>query len=195
MGLYGWSRNDQTRFDVGGIPGLTATADYDTWVGGVRGSIGRNYHLDPRAAGADKFQLTPQLFSEYVNFSRDGYDETGAGGANLSVGDASQNIWNLGISLQAEWTYVVKGGKVKPDLHASYKYDVLGDRADTTASFAAGGSTFESQGVDPARSAFAIGAGVKFFDVTGWDFTANYDFNFKDEYSAHSAFFRAAYEF
>lgn len=59
----------------------------------------------------------------------------------------------------------------------------------------AGGSTFEVDGVDPANSAFGIGAGLKFFDTSGWDFTANYDFTFKSEYEAHSGFLRAAYEF
>lgn len=142
------------------------------------------------------FRRQRQLFSEFVRFTRDGYDETGAGGANLSVGDARQTIWNFGISVQAAWTYVMAdGGKLKPDVHVSYKYDVMDDRADSTASFFAGGSTIESQGVDPANSVFGIGVGVKFYDVSGWDFTANYDFTFKDAYEAHSAFLRAAYEF
>jgi uncharacterized protein with beta-barrel porin domain len=196
MALYGWNGNEQSRFNVGGVPGLTADAEYDSWVGGLRSSIGRNYILSPGAMHADAFQITPQLFSEFVRFTRDGYDETGAGGANLSVGEARQTIWNFGISVQAEWTYVMAdGGKLKPDVHVSYKYDVMDERADTTASFFAGGSTIESQGVDPANSVFGIGVGVKFYDVSGWDFTANYDFTFKDAYEAHSAFVRAAYEF
>jgi outer membrane autotransporter protein len=195
LAVYGWNGNDQTRFNVGGTPGLTAEADYDSWTGGLRASTGRNFLYGP-AMGADHFQLTPQLFSEYVHFHRDGYAETGAGGANLTTGSASQTILNAGISLQAEWTFVMEnGGKLKPDLHASYKYDLIGDSADTFVSFAAGGSTFAVDGVDPARSAFGIGAGVKFFDTSGWDFTANYDYTFKDEYNAHSGFVRAAYEF
>jgi uncharacterized protein with beta-barrel porin domain len=196
MALYGWNDNDQRRFAVGGIPGLTASADYESWVGGMRSSIGRNYHFGPNDGRANAFMLTPQLFSEYVHFSRDGYTETGAGGAGIIAGDASQTIWNLGVSLQAEWTFVTEnGGKLKPDVHASYKYDLMDEAADTTSTFIAGGSTIGVEGVDPANSVFGVGAGVKFFDTSGWDFTAAYDFTFKDEYEAHSAFVRAAYEF
>lgn len=195
MAVYGWNQNEQARFNVGGISGLTAEADYDTWVGGLRGSIGRNFRY-PGAMGARSFQLTPQLFSEYVHFSRDSYAETGAGGASLTVGEADQDSLNLGVSLQAEWTYIVaNGGRLKPDLHASYKYDVLDGGADTTASFVAGGSTFAINGADAADSTFAIGAGLKFYDTSGWDFTANYDYTFKSDYHAHSGFLRAAYEF
>lgn len=196
MAVYGWNQNEQARFNVGGIPGLTAEADYDTWVGGLRGSIGRNFRYSGGSMGARSFQLTPQLFSEYVHFSRDSYAETGAGGASLTAGDTSQDILNLGVSLQAEWTYVVaNGGRLKPDVHISYKYDVLDGAADTTASFVAGGSTFGVNGADAADSTFGVGAGLKFYDASGWDFTANYDYTFKSDYHAHSGFLRAAYEF
>lgn len=196
MAVYGWNRNEQTRHNVGGIAGLTADADYDSWAGGLRTSIGHNFPYAPHAMGAAAFRLTPQLFSEYVHFNRDGYIETGAGGASLSVGEAGATILNLGLSLQAEWTYLLQdGSKLKPDLHGSYKYDVIGDSADTTASFAAGGSTFEAVGADPATSVFSLGAGLKLYDQNGWDFTANYDYTFKSDYEAHSGFLRAAYEF
>jgi hypothetical protein len=80
-------------------------------------------------------------------------------------------------------------------VHVSYRYDVLDGAADTTASFTAGGSTFGISGVDAADSTFGVGVGLKFYDASGWDFTANYDYTFKSDYQAHSGFLRAAYEF
>lgn len=196
MALYGWNPNDQTRFNVGGTAGQTALAEYDSWVGGLRSSIGRNIHFPADGSRAAAFLLTPQLFSEYVHFSRDGYTETGAGGAAITAGDAGQTIWNVGLSLQAEWTFVTEnGGRLKPDIHASYKYDLIDDAADTTSTFVAGGSTIGVDGVDPANSVFGVGVGLKFHDASGWDFTAAYDYTFKDEYEAHPAYARAAYEF
>lgn len=196
MALYGWNENEQARFNVGGIPGVTAASEYDSWVGGLRGSLGHNFRFPMSGERATLFMLTPQLFSEYVHFSRDAYTETGAGGANIAAGDASQTILNLGVSLQAEWTFkTTDGGKLQPDIHVSYKYDAVGDAADTTSTFVAGGSTIGIEGVDPARSAFGVGVGLKFYDTSGWDFMAAYDYAFKDEYEAHSAFLRAAYEF
>lgn len=195
MALYGWNRNEQTRFNVGGIAGTNGFGEYDSWVGGLRSSVGRNFHLPTYDARAI-FLLTPQLFSEYVHFNRDRYTETGAGGAGIIAGDASQTIWNLGLSLQAEWTFVTEnGGRLKPDIHATYKHDMLGEAADTTSTFVAGGSTIAIEAVNPAKSAFGIGVGLKFYDTSGWDFAAAYDYTFKDEYEAHSAYLRAAYEF
>lgn len=72
---------------------------------------------------------------------------------------------------------------------------MMGESADTTSTFVAGGSTIGIEVVDPAKSAFGIGVGLKFHDTSGWDFAAAYDYTFKDEYEAHSAYLRAAYEF
>lgn len=193
MVLGGYNRNEQQRRDIGGIDGLNANADFDSWVAGARAGIGHNF----RPSADEAVRITPQLFSEYVYFDRDGYTESGAGGANLTTGSASENILNLGASVQAERKFVADNGTViKPDIHATYKYDVLDDdQADTTSSFAAGGSTFSTQGLDPANSTFGVGAGVKLYGTNGWDFTANYDFTFKQDYDAHTGFIRAAYEF
>ena len=194
MALYGWNGNDQTRHDVGGIGGLEAKADYDSWVSGTKLSAGHNFYVGKGVQGGLK--LTPQLFSEYVHFNRGDYTETGVGGADLVIGSVSQDVLNLGVSLQAEWTFKTGGGTtIKPDLHAGYKYDVLDDQADTTTSFVAGGSTFAVGGMDTPNSTFAIGAGAKFYSVDNWDFSANYDYTFKSDYAAHSGLFRAAYEF
>lgn len=194
MAVYGINSNDQVRHNVGGIAGLNAYADYDSWTAGFRGAVGHNYHLNKGSSSA--FKLTPQFFSEYVHFKRDGYTETGAGGANLIVGDAAQNIWNVGTSLQAEWEFKSSNGtSYKPDVHVSYKYDLAKDAADTSASFAAGGTTFATNSAEPASSTFGIGAGLKIFAVNNWDFTVNYDYNVKSDYDAHSGFIRAAYQF
>ena len=194
MAAYGWNRNEQTRHDVGGIEGLNAKADYDSWVAAARGSIGHNFRGSGQATG---LTITPQFFSEYIHFDSDGYTESGAGGANLSVGDSEQDILNLGLSAQAAYSIKLTDGSIlRPDIHASFKHNVLDDdQADTTSSFDAGGSTFSTDGIDPADSTTSIGTGLKLFKTNNWDFTANYDYTFKEDYSAHSGFLRAAYEF
>lgn len=190
MAAGSYIRNDQRRHDVGGVAGLDANADYGSWLGGLRGAVGRNYHT-----GGD-LKLTPQLFSEFFHFRRNGYSETGAGGLNRTVDDSNQNVLNLGTSLQVEKTLKAANGLVfKPDVHVSYKYDLLNDKMDTTSSFAAGGPAFSTGGVDPARSTLGAGVGLKIYDTNGWDFAASYDYTYKSDYDAHSGFVRAAYQF
>ncbi|MCB9945599.1 MAG: autotransporter domain-containing protein [Geminicoccaceae bacterium] len=192
MLLGGLGKNDQTRHDVGGIPGLHAKADYDSWTAGARVAVGKNF----QTGEGNRVKLTPQLFAEYVHFSSDSYDEDGAAGANLSVDGADQDILNLGVSLQAEKSFELENGAIlKPNVHASYKYDVIGDSADTSASFTAGGSTFDTKALDPADSTFQAGVGLKLIETNGWDVTANYDYTFKSDYDSHSGFLRVAYEF
>jgi len=100
------------------------------------------------------------------------------------------------VSLQAEKSFELENGAIlKPNVHASYKYDVIGDSADTSASFTAGGSTFDTKALDPADSTFQAGVGLKLIETNGWDVTANYDYTFKSDYDSHSGFLRVAYEF
>lgn len=193
MVVGGFNKNDQTRHNVGGIEGLEADSDYDSWTAGGRVGLGKNLY-----AGYDgSIKMAPQVFADYLHFDSDGYTETGAGGANLTTDGTEQDFLNLGASLQIEKSFRIGNSLIaKPDVHATYRYDVIDDTADTTASLAAGGSTFDAKGPDEDDpSSYTVGTGLKFYGVAGWDLTANYDYTFKSSYNAHSGFARAAYEF
>jgi outer membrane autotransporter protein len=192
MGAFGWDTNDENRQDVGAIAGLDASADYNSWQAATRWEVGRNFKNLPT-----NMTLTPSLISDYIHYQASGYTETGAGGADLHVGSQAENQLNVGLGLQAEWLFdSVAGSKLRPNLHASYRYDVLNDDAvDTTSSFAAGGGAFTTNGLNPGNSTYDLGAGMKFYNTGNWDFTVTYDHTFKADYNSDSGIIRAAYSF
>jgi outer membrane autotransporter protein len=187
---YAFNDIESTRYDVGGVSGLTADADYDSNQFTVAGKLGHDYATD------QGLTLTPALLADYTHLSIDDYTETGAGGANLDVDSDSLNALNLGVGLDASWLHQnADGSYLKPALHAAYRYDLIGDNLQTTSTFTGGGAAFETQGMDPARSTFNVGAGLNYMATNNWEFSANYDYEFKSDYGAHSGTVRAAYKF
>jgi outer membrane autotransporter protein len=192
MGAFGWDTNSQTRYNVGEIAGLNASANYNAWQAATRWEVGHNFKDLPTGA-----TLTPAFITDYLHYQASSYTETGAGGANLSVGNSAENILNVGLGLQAEWLIeTADGSRFRPNLHATYKYDVLNnDTIDTSSSYAAGGGTFTTNGLNPGNSTTTLGTGMKFYNTDNWDFTASYDHTFKADYNSDSGLIRAAYKF
>lgn len=187
---YAFNNIDSTRYNVGGVSGLTANADYDSNQFTVAGKLGRDYATD------QGLTLSPALIADYTHLSIDDYTETGAGGANLDVNSDSLNVLDIGVGVDASWLHQnMDGSYLKPALHAAYRYDLIGDNVETTSTFAGGGAAFQTNGMDPARSTFNVGAGLSYMATNNWEFSANYDYEFKSDYGAHSGLVRAAYKF
>ena len=195
MAAAGYDRNNASRHDVGGIAGLDAHASYDSWQEAGRIEGGRNFRMGEALGGVI---LTPMVTADYVHYNAESYTETGARGANLHVGSSDENLLNLGIGGRAEWR--LRDGTTsliyKPDIHASYQYDVLrDDHADTSSTFQAGGGTFSTGGLNPSNSTFNVGAGFKLYNAGPWDFSATADYTAKPDYNAYSGMVRAGYKF
>ncbi len=140
--------------------------------------------------------LTPKVMGHWTHFSPDGYTETGAGGANLTVDMDSMNIAELGVGLDASWNLKQSNGAMmEPKIGVGYRYDFVGDNIQATSSFAGGGGTFASQGPDPAQGTFDVGVALNYHTTDNWQFTLNYDFEMKQDFDAHSGFVRAGYRF
>jgi len=191
-GMIGWvfGNNDTTRHNVGGVAGLTARGDFDSDQFAARVELGRDY------SGGDNLTLTPSVMVNYAHYDADGYTETGAGGANLTVSPDDMDMFEIGVGVDASWMYQnADGSYTAPTLRVGYRHDVADDDVGATSRFAAGGATFKSQGIDPADGTFNLGAGINYFSTDNWQLTANYDFEIKADYDSHAGFLRAAYKF
>ncbi len=188
---YAWNDIDQTRYNVGGVSGLNANSDTDSDQFAIGAAIGRDYNT------RQGFVVTPSLSVDYTNISTDGYTETGAGGANLTVDTEDFDVLKMGIGVETSWEVEQEDGSIfKPSLRAGYSYDLIGDEVETTSSLEGiSGTSFKSRGADAERSEFSLGAGVTYFSTDNWEFTANYDFEAKSSYDAHSGYLKAAYRF
>lgn len=191
-GMVGYAHNsiDQTRYNVGTIAGVNADADYssDAWF--ARANLGHDVYMN------NGLTLTPSALANLVFLDTDDYTESGAGTLNLDVDTDNQVIFELGVGLDAAWDVQLDDGSVmQPSLHAGYRYDLVGDEVESTATFTGGGAAFNTDGYDAQRSTFDVGAGVSFFTTNNWEVTADYTYEIKEDYDAHNGFLRAAYSF
>jgi len=189
---YVFSQNDGTRHNVGGVPGLTARADYDSHQIVARAETGRDYH-SPALKGAT---LTPTLMAQYVFYKADDYTETGAGGANLTVDNDSLHMFEVGVGVDASWQFKQEnGGVLEPEVGVGYRYDFIGDNLEATSRFTGGGASFETEGFDPAQSKINFGTGLSYTTPDSWEISARYDYEYKSDYDAHSGYARVAHKF
>lgn len=188
---YIYSDIEAKRFNVGGVPGNTASASYHNSQYVARGEFGRILHLQNNAS------LTPSVMVNYNYVDVGDYDETGAGGLGLrNVSTDAMQILELGANLVAEVSFDDgMGGTITPTLHGGYRYDVIGDDIATSAHFAGGGAAFTVKGADPARGTFNIGGGFKWDMSSNVYLSAQYDFQTKSDYREHSGSVRAGYRF
>ncbi len=187
---YAHSDNDTIRHNLGGVAGLNARGDFDADTWSLRAELGRDYNMDSGMV------LTPSVLANYMYYDPDNYTETGAGGAGLVVDQDSVSIFELGVGLDASWLFQqADGSYLEPELRVGYRYDLIGDEYETTSRFTGGGASFKTEGFDPAQSTFNIGAGLTYYTTDNWELTANYDFEVKEDYDAHSGYLRAAYKF
>ncbi|MBU0858776.1 MAG: autotransporter outer membrane beta-barrel domain-containing protein, partial [Alphaproteobacteria bacterium] len=189
MLAYSWHDIDTTRNNVGGIVGATARGsnDADQWT--AQANLGRDYAYD-------SMTLTPSLLANWSHYNADDYTETGAGNANLIVDSDSVSVFELGVGLNASWAYQTASGMdVEPSLHAGYRYDFIGDEVSTTNRFVGGGPTFQADGADPSKHGFNVGGAMALYTTDAWEFTANYDYDFRSDYDAHSGYIRAGVKF
>lgn len=186
---YSWSNTDQTRYNVAGVSGNNATADFDSNAFFARGELARGYKLDRTMT------LTPAVSANYIYLDTEGYTERGST-ANLRVQDMDLNILELGIGLNARWDLEQNDGStIIPELGVAYRYDVIGDEIETTAAFTGGGGNFQTSGGDPEQSTLNLNAGLTWETTANWDITASYMFEGKDEYDSHSAQLKARFGF
>lgn len=187
---YAFSDNDTTRNNVGGVTGLTARGDFDSDQFLARVEAGRSYEVGSNTT------LTPNAMLNFVHYDAEDYTETGAGTANLVLDTDDINVFELGLGVDASWLYQqADGSYLKPELRLGARYDVVGDEAESTSRFTGGGANFQTKGFDPAQFAIDAGVGVTYFSTTNWELTANYDFEYKEDYDAHAGYLRAAYKF
>lgn len=189
MVAYSWNRDETTRHDVGGVTGLDAHGSYDADQVAAQVEAGREY-----AAG--ETILTPDIMAHAVWYGPRSYTESGAGGADLNVSGNNQTLIELGAGIKAGWIYGESDGSIiKPQIRAGYRYALVDDRIEDTAQFTGGGGTFTTQGPDPARSSVNLGGTLRYYTPSNWNFTASYDFDWKQDYTANAGSIKAGYRF
>lgn len=166
----------------------TASGQFDASTFTARAEVGRDYSYE----GAT---LTPHVLAHWSHYDPDSYTETGTGAALRVTGD-ELNIVELGVGVDVNWLLQNSDGSYfSPELSVAYRHDFADDEVAMTNQFVAGGAAFQVQGFDPQQDTVDLGAGMTYFSTDNWELTAEYDFEWKEDFESHSGMVRAAYRF
>jgi len=86
-------------------------------------------------------------------------------------------------------------GNLVPEVHAAWLYDIVTDTQEITSTYTGAGGAFKTNGVDLARHGANLGASVALRTISNITLSANYDAEFREEYSSHSGMLTINYSF
>lgn len=186
---YMFNQYDTARHNISGLGGPTARGDYNGHSFNAQMDVGRVYNVSGT-------YVIPSVMASATRLDTQTYTETGAGGANLHVSNATFNTADIGAAVKVQRSWKDNEGNVAtPAVQFGYRYDVVGDAVDIDSSFIGGGPAFSSQGVDPARNTFNLGLTMRYETTGNLDIDAGYNLQTKQDYIAHGASLRATLHF
>ena len=172
---YGYNDYDSSRNIFAGSINRTANAKY----GGQQFST----YLEAGYKIAQKIlNIIPLFAIDYSHLYISGYTESGADSLNLTVNSQNYDSLKLGVGCRLNRAFESKAGIFTPEFRFRYFYDVINDKQQTLASFAGGGTSFQTTGFRPAPSSFNLGARLEFFNRKNITLLADCNTVFKDNY-------------
>ncbi|MDD5546463.1 MAG: autotransporter domain-containing protein [Candidatus Omnitrophica bacterium] len=139
--------------------------------------------------------ITPIASLQYLHLHLQKYTETGADALNLSVAKQDYDMLQSGLGAKLDHPFEFGYGTLTPEVHARWLHDFINDNQDTTSTFAGGGGSFATQGFTPARDALNVGGRLTLVTKGNWSVDANYDFEYKQDYTSHTGWADIRYKF
>ena len=121
----------QRQVDVGPLQGVAAS-DYSGWSAEVFGEAGYNFDIGG-------VSVEPYVGISHFEARTDGFQESGAGAANLYSGGNRVSRTDLEVGVRAGTTYVTPGGmRVRPSVAVAYQRNLHGAGSTSRHHFAGG---------------------------------------------------------
>jgi len=141
-------------------------------------------------------EVTPFASLGYNFLYLNRYKENGANALNLSVQGKGFNQLEQGLGTKLAYPMVAKKvGTFIPSVKAAWLYDYIADRFETTASFAGGGSSFDTPGAKPAKNGMLFGTELAFLNKGNMTLTGNWDIELKDQFMSNTYYGTARFDF
>ncbi|PIU41802.1 MAG: hypothetical protein COS99_03235 [Candidatus Omnitrophica bacterium CG07_land_8_20_14_0_80_42_15] len=142
-----------------------------------------------------KLMLTPLVSLHYMHLYVDSYEETNAGALNLKVEKQNYDLLQSGLGAKLEAPMNCKNGTFIPEVHFRWLYDFVGDKQQTTSTFTGGGGSFKTEGFNPAKASYDLGAKITFLTKNNITFAVDYDCEIKEDFYSHSGLANVKYSF
>lgn len=181
LGLYGnYSLTHDTDMDFQADVGFNQNNEYRS-IDFMRTSASANYssytghlglgiqHVLPASASLN---FIPSLRLDYANISAQSYLESGAGALNLNVN--SQTYQELMLSARLKGDYQLSE-TLKLTANAGVGYNTLNNQTQITTSFAGGGNSFVTYGMNVSPWLYSAGIGLVSFKKNGAELGLRYD--------------------
>jgi autotransporter-associated beta strand protein len=160
LGAYNTATTDRTV----SVIGETAHADTNGYGFGAEAGVGYPIVLEEDTI------LTPHAGLNYTYSYENGYTESGAPGANLTIGDKGQSFLQTALGITASHKFLlsysdttISSDAITPEVHVGWTHELLDPRAHVSESFlGVGGSGFTGYSASPGRDAAAVGGGFSF---------------------------------
>ncbi|MCK9554823.1 autotransporter domain-containing protein [bacterium] len=185
---FAYNTYKSSRRIVIGTDTRTAKSDYDGQQYSVIVDGGYTFSVE-------QFRITPIASLQYMRLHLESYTETNADALNLKVKSQNYDMLQSGLGMKFERPYETELGTLIPEIHARWLYDFIGDKQETTSTFSGGGGSFATEGFDPAQNSLNVGCKLVLITKGNWDFEANYDFEYKEDFLAHTGWVNIRYNF
>lgn len=179
-----YDQNRTIRLNNTSVP---VKADYHGWQYGARAELGY-------AFGKLSFHTVPTIALTYSHLNIEEYIERGAGSANQKVSPSPQDNLQAEFGVKLVNNIVVDPVLTQPEVHAKVRYDLFDVKQKTSSQFISIGPAYDTVGYLPTKESYNAGASLTVFGENGFVFSVSYDYDFKNDYRAHTGFVRLRYE-
>ncbi|MEM9169999.1 MAG: autotransporter outer membrane beta-barrel domain-containing protein [Pseudomonadota bacterium] len=162
------------------IPVLNETARGETEFNATVAAVNAGYAI----ALGDAAFIEPFVGATYVDAQRGALAETGAGDANLDVEAQSTAYLFADVGARLETAEPI-GGVARLFASGGYRYEVLGNGAETAARLAGVADAVLTPGLNVARGRAILGGGLAMDVANGVRFSVGYDGAFGDGLTRH----------
>lgn len=140
--------------------------------------------------------LTPLTIITLAENRVNNYGESGAGNLNLAVQNNRSNFFETRFAATLSYNFLtIQGAKITPDITISYGYDFAATKQVTNSNFIGQLSSFVSNGSKIVQGSWRIGTGLKIYYSDAIVVSANYDFDYKENYHGHTGSIKLKYSF
>ena len=191
-GMISYARNENSgsRHIVVGAIERDAQAQYDSNLYAARVGVG----FPMKKNG---FDIVPKASLNYINLDTQKYTETGAGSMNLTVDTENLSKATLKAGVNVSRPIVFNhGGTFIPMLRTGLTYEMGDTFNSSNSTFTAGGSSFETKGLDADDWSKDVGVGLYYISADKLkEFKIDYDLSHKSGYLEQIGLITAIYRF
>lgn len=180
----GWNHFDQSR--AINFLGSTASATYEGQQYLAKATVG----YDLPVGGVT---VTPMASLRWLHVASDGYEESGAGAANLSVDSSTFNSVSQDLGAKVAWSVPTGAGTLKPEVKLAWVHDYTNSPIATSGVM--GGSAFAVNAPRTAADGARIGFAAELAGDEALSLRAEYEGELRTQYQSHTGLIKAMWGF